>query len=230
VLVGLEDLHVDLPVLPATTWKVFVDKLQPQFTGVVAERWMLPAPITDAIRHCMQARAYEGPHRALVDLVAAVVKVIAVLDRSPETGVAALLEVPGLSRDERYRIGAMVREIADFMSSFEGPPAKHEAHSAVESGVAQDSWPVQFRVQHKHESYAACGLSANTVTIRGTQPLAANWLVPLELHCDPPIDMLANVKSCERASDGSYIITAQPFGLDGKAKQQWFELIQRTRP
>jgi hypothetical protein len=114
--------------------------------------------------------------------------------------------------------------------TFESPPAKPDPHSAVAPATFDDGWPVQFLVESKRESYVACGISWNAISMRGVQPLSPNWLVPLVLQCEPSIDMLVNVKSCERAVDGTYLIVSQPFGLDGKDKKAWLELIRRTRP
>ena len=235
VLVGLEDLKVELPVLPAETWKILVDRLHVKFGSVIARRWNLPEPIVHAIQHHHDVARYTGPHRALVELVATVDHVNAIFDRAPTTSVAALLEVPGLSQDERYRIGAMVPQISEYMASFEASssPAREVKAKTVVAKPAPglvDGWPVEFIVTAKHDVYQACALSGTAVAFRGTAALMPNWLTQLTLGCDPELSMLANVKTCEQQPDGAYLMTAQPFGIDGKEKQIWFHLVQRTRP
>ncbi len=233
VLVGLEDLQVELPVLPAETWKILVDRLHVRFGAVIAKRWNLPEPIVDAIQHHHDVASYQGPHRALVELIATVDHINAIFDRDPTTSVAALLEVPGLSQDERYRIGAMIPQIAEFMASFEaGSPAREvKAKTVVAKPPAGlvDGWPVGFVVTTKRDVYEACALSPNAVAFRGVVPLMPNWLAEMTLGTEPDLSMLANVRTCDQQSDGTYLMTAQPFGLDGKDKAIWLNLIGRTR-
>lgn len=235
VLVGLEDLKVELPVLPAETWKILVERLHVKFGAVIAKRWNLPAPIVDAIQYHHDVAGYQGPHRALVELVATVDHINVIFDRASTTSVAALLEVSSLSQDERYRVGAMIPQIAEYMSAFEAassPAREVKARSAVAKPVSGlvDGWPAEFVVTAKHDVYTAYALSPNAVAFRGTAPLMPNWLAQLTLGTDPELAMLANVKTCEPQPDGTYLMTAQPFGIDGKDKLIWFNLVQRTRP
>lgn len=235
VLVGLEDLKVELPVLPAETWKILVDRLHVKFGAVIAKRWNLPAPIVHAIQNHHDVQRYTGPHRALVELVATVDHINTIFDRAPTTSVAALLEVPGLSQDERYRIGAMVPQISEYMASFEAsssPAREAKAKTAVAKPASdlEDGWPIELIVSTARDVYQACALAPNAIAFRGTAALLPNWLTQMTLGSDPELAMLANVKTCEPQPDGSYLMTAQPFGLDGKEKQIWFHLVQRTRP
>jgi HD-like signal output (HDOD) protein len=233
ILVGLEDLQVELPVLRASQWRTFVEKLQPRFGAVVAQRWQLPESITDAIGHCTQAHGYAGEHGPLVDLLATVVMAIAMLDRAPDAGVAALVDVPGLSRAEAQQIGNLVPEIAAFMSTFEAPQVpRPDPRSAIAPMTTSIDvvYPATFLIMHRTETYTAVGITANTVMFTGVHPLAANWLAPLVLQCKPePLEMLANVKSCMASPDGSFTIIAQPFGIDGPDKKKWFALLAHLR-
>jgi HD-like signal output (HDOD) protein len=232
ILVGLEDLNVELPVLRASQWRTFVEKLQPRFGAIVAQRWQLPESITDAIGHCTQAHGYAGEHGPLVDLLATVVMAIAMLDRAPDAGVAALVDVPGLSRAEAQQIGKLVPEIAAFMSTFESAQVpRPDPRSAIAPTSSIDVvFRASFLVMNKHETYTATGVTANTVIFTGVHHLAANWLVQLSLQVgEEPIDMLANVKSCTTNPDGSFVIVAQPFGLDGADKKRWLEMLARYR-
>lgn len=233
VVVGLEDLKVELPVLPAERWRVLVDRLHVRFGSVIATRWKLPVSIAHAIEHHHAVAAYRGPHRALVELVATIDHIIAVFDRSPETSIAGLLEVPGLTADERYRIGAMIPKIAEFMASFEASASPHEAmHSAVApaADALEGSWPLECVVTTKHDTYMACAIAPNVIGFRGGTALPPNWLVQLRIEAEPAIDMLVNIKTCTPHPEGGFVIAAQPFGLDGKDKQAWLALLARTKP
>ena len=231
VLVGLEDLKLELPVLPAETWKGLVDRMHVQFGTVIATRWRLPQPIVHAIEHHHAVANYQGPHRALVELIATVDRIIETFDRAPTTSVAALLEVPGLSQDERYQIGTMLPKIAEFMMSFEGsasPAREAKAPTAVAKPVSDlvEGWPVDLVVTVRQDAYRACAMSANAIAFRGSLALLPNWLMQVTLGCDPGISMLARVQTCEPGADGSYLMTAQPFGIE---KASWLDLIARTR-
>ncbi len=189
----------------------------------------------NAIQYHHDVERYTGPHRSLVQLVATVDQINNIFDRAPSTSITALVEVPGLSSEERTKIGAMVPQIAQFMASFEAaatPAREVRAKSAVAKGVPglDDGWPAQFVVTGKNQLYQACALSPNCFAFQGTNALMPNWLAQLTLGTEPELGMLANVRTCEPQSDGSYLMTAQPFGLDGKDKQIWLNLIQRTRP
>jgi HD-like signal output (HDOD) protein len=230
VLAGLEDLR-ELPVLPAETWKALVDRLHVRFGGAIAKRWKLPPALHQVIRHHHDAPRDHGP---LVEMIATVDHITAIFDRAPATTVAALLEVDGLSQDERYRIGAMVPQIAEFMASFEASAsAAAEAHAP--SAVARPAteleggWAVEFTITTKHDVFQACALAPNAVAFRGSTALAPNWLAQLQLACEPSLGMLANIKSCEPLAGGGYVMTAQPFGLGGNDKQVWSDLVRRTR-
>lgn len=235
VLAGLEDLKVELPVLPAETWKILVERLHVKFGAVIAKRWNLPVPIVDAIQHHHGLEHYAGPHRGLVELVAAVDHVNDIFDRAPSTSPGSLVEVAGLSPDERTKIGAMVPQIAQFMASFESsssPAREVRAKSAVAKAAVglDDGWPAQFVITGKTDLYQACALSPSFFAFHGKNALMPNWLTQLTLGTEPELGMLANVRSCVPQNDGSYMMTAQPFALDGKDKQIWLNLITRTRP
>jgi HD-like signal output (HDOD) protein len=231
VLGGLEDLKIELPVLPAEIWKDLVDRLHVQFGTVIATRWRLPLPIVHAIQHHHQVADYQGPHRALVELIATVDRIIDIFDRAPTTSIAALLEMPGLSQDERYQIGAMLPKIADFMMSFEGgvsPAREARAPTAVAkpqvSGLA-DGWPVDLVVTVKQDVYRGCAMSSDAIAFRGELALLPSWLMQIKIG-EPGLSMLARVQTCEAATDGSYLMTAQPFGIE---KASWLDLIARSR-
>jgi HDOD domain len=231
VLVGLEDLKIELPVLPAETWKGLVDQLHVKFGTVIATRWKLPQPIVHAIQHHHNVAEYQGPHRALVELIATVDRIIEIFDRAPTTSIGALLEMPDLSQDERYQIGAMLPKIGELMTSFEGtasPAREAKAPTAVAkpaSGLVE-GWPVDLVVTVKQDIYQACAMSANGIAFRGSLALLPNWLMQVTLGSGPGLSMLARVQTCEPETDGSYLMTAQPFGIE---KASWLDLIARTR-
>ncbi len=234
VLAGLEDLDVELPVLPADVWKALVDRLHVPFGTTIAARWNLPVEIAHAIAHHHEASHYDGEHRILVDLVATVDHVNDIFERAPGAGVAALLAVPGLSQDERYRIGIMLPQIMEIVTAFEtasSPVVEARAPTVVaRSPIALDGgWPVRFVVESNKQSFEAYAIDHHSIAFRGGTALLPNWIAPLVLCTDPKVDMFANVTACEPLPGGGFAMVAQPYGMGGECKQQWMALLQRTR-
>jgi len=241
VLVGLEDLGVELPVLSAASWRRFVDRLHAPFGRVFAQRWKLPEPIADAIEHWAQPRAYDGPHRGLVDLIASSVAIVETLDRAPSEGLESLQHVEGLERREAERVHQLVPRIAELMDSFEastsaqapaGPVAASVvADSAVEPGAPPEEvqWPIDVPATCKGETLRACAIDPNSVVMIGTKAMELNWLVQVALQCEPRVTFLGNITGCATEPDGAHRITARPFALGGAEKEAWQALVQRAR-
>ncbi|MEO8551559.1 MAG: HDOD domain-containing protein [Kofleriaceae bacterium] len=233
LVAGIEDIAKDmpLPVLPEVQWQAFVGKLHVQVGMAVAARWNLPAPITDVIAHHRDPANL--PASPLTQLIKLVDRVIAILDRSPATGIAALLEVPELATMERYAIGAAAQEVGAQMASYIATAASVQSAQITPEPARspdEEAWPIDFEVScPKHDAYRALTMSPNTFEMAGKDPLAPGWLVELTLGCMPtPIAMLANVKTCEQ-DQGGYKIVLQPFALGGDLKKQWNALLDSAR-
>ncbi|HEY0254203.1 MAG TPA: HDOD domain-containing protein, partial [Kofleriaceae bacterium] len=108
-----------LPLLPAVIWRSVIDKVHVELGSVIAARWKLAAPLVDVIAHHHAPNNCPPANRSLAQLIATVDHIIAILDRSAMTGIAALIEVPGLATDERYRIGGLMPQIGEQMAKFE---------------------------------------------------------------------------------------------------------------
>jgi HD-like signal output (HDOD) protein len=221
-----------LPVLSEATWCRLVEDLHVEFGMVVVSRWQLPEPIADVIAHHHTPHTAPRTHRSLVQLIAIVDQIIAVLDRGSNGGIAALLEVPGLEQGEHYRIGALMPKVAEHMARFESPPQRDVTSVIAPLGnPIEDGWPVDFFIESKTLiEYRACALTPSTIGFRAPSALQPAWLTELTLRCTPDtIMMLANVKTCEALPSGDFFVTAQPFGLAGEDKAAWLRLIERTR-
>jgi HD-like signal output (HDOD) protein len=219
--------QVSLPMLPEAQWQAFVARHQVSVGMAVAARWHLPDAITDVIAHHHDpANVAATPLTQLIKLVD---RVLAVLDRSPGTGVAALLEVSEVATMERYALGAAAQEVGAQMASLS---AAAEASTAISHPARADeeAWPVAFEVSvPKHDAYAAVTISPNTFEIVGKDALAPAWLVEVTLGCMPsPITLLANVKTCEPCAEGHRVVLA-PFALGGELKKQWLALLDSAR-
>jgi len=234
VLSCLESLGVaPLPVLPEATWRRLVEGLHVELGMVVVARWQLPEPIAEVIAGHHTPHTCSRVYRPLVQLVAIVDQIIEILDRGPDGGIAALVEVPGLEHDERFRIGALMPKVADQMARFE-MPIERGVTSSIQLPLVPvaNSWPIDFPVNIRSQAvFRACGLTQSLLVFSSPVRLQPAWLTELTLRCEPDtITMLANVRSCEPALHGGYVVTAQPFGLAGPDKEAWRRLIDRTRP
>ena len=229
VTAGIEEIgqQVPLPMLPEAQWQAFVAKLQVQVGMVIAARWNLPEVIADVIAHHHEpANVAATPLTQLIKLVD---RVIAILDRSPGTGVAALLELPEIATMERYALGAAAQEVGAQIASFS---AASETTTAIadQARPEEEAWPVSFEViVPRHDAYAASTISPNAFEMIGKDALAPGWLVEVTLGCMPaPIKLLANVKSSEPCPQGHRVVVA-PFALGGDVKKQWLALLDSAR-
>jgi HD-like signal output (HDOD) protein len=233
VLACLESFGIGkLPVLSESTWRRMVEDLHVEFGLVVVSRWQLPEPIKEVVANHHTPHHSARAYTPLVQLVAIVDQIIAVLDRGPAGSIAALLEVPGLEQDERYKIGALMPKVAEQMARFETPPHREVASSIAPSdSPIEDGWPVDFVIASRNfTEYRAVALTPSTFAFRSQTMLQPAWLAELTLHCAPDkIQMLANVKSCQQLPPGDFLVTAQPFGLAGEDKNAWLRLLERAR-
>jgi hypothetical protein len=166
-----------------------------------------------------------------VQLVAMIDRAIAILDRSPNTGVAALLEVQGLATGERYKIAGALPTVVEQMAELEAAPVAPTTSKIAREPAATDDWAVELDVIKGTQPYRAQRLSPDQITFIGAAPMTPNWLVQLQLHVGKEtIDMLANSASCERQPSGEFLIAARPFALAGPIKAAWMKLLETTRP
>ncbi|MCE9579165.1 MAG: HDOD domain-containing protein [Deltaproteobacteria bacterium] len=220
------------PTLPEATWRELVEMLHVEFGMIIATRWKLPEAITEVIAHHHAPQGCARVYRPLVQLVAAVDQIIAILDRGSTGGIAALTEVPGLEHDERFRIGALMPKVGEQMAAFEAPISRESAPSAIERTQAPDEgWPVDFPVEGRRQAaYRAVALAPNAFKFRSATAMQPGWLHDVTLHCPPEsIAMMVNVTACDPTREGDFLIAAQPFGLSGDVKAAWLRLVGRTR-
>jgi HD-like signal output (HDOD) protein len=233
VVACLESFGVKrLPMLSEATWRRLIEDLHVEFGLIVVSRWQLPEAIREVVAHHHTPHHSARTYTPLVQLVAIADQIIAVLDRGSNGSIAALIEVPGLEQEERYRIGALMPKVAEQMARFETPPQREVASSIAPSdSPIDDGWPVDFVIASRNfTEYRACALTPSTFAFRSQSMLQPAWLAELTLHCQPDkITMLANVKSCQALPAGDFLVTAQPFGLAGEDKNAWMRLLERTR-
>lgn len=221
-----------LPTLSAVTWSSVVKRVHIELGSTIANRWKLAVPICDVIAHHHNPSECPAANRPLAQLIATVDHIIAILDRSAMTGIGALTEVPGLTTDERYRLGALMPQIGDQMAKFELAALEARGDSAVEpDDMLEGGFRVDFPVGNKKEmAYRACALSQDRIAFHSPSAMSPGWLTELVLcETSPALQVLANVVACTPQTKGDFVVVCQPFGLGGDQKKGWTELVAMKR-
>jgi len=221
-----------LPVLKEAVWRRLVEYLHVEFGMIVVARWQLPEPISEVVASHHTPHTCNRVYRPLVQLVAIADQIINILDDSTRGGIAALVEVPGLEHDERFRIGALMPKVAEQMARFETSADRDTTSSILPATqTIEGSWPVDFPIKTRNGvEHRAAALAPSTLAFRSPSRLPQGWLAELTLSCAPDtFTMLANVKSCQAMPGGGHLVIAQPFGLAGEDRAAWLRLVERTR-
>lgn len=225
----------DAPKMPEHTWQKIVEDTHIDMGMIVASRWQLPEQVADVMAHHHQPMLAAVANRPLVELIGQVDEVIAILDKGTDGGPNALAAAKGLVHDEIAAIVTMMPRVSEQMRAFEVPPDKTTVmrRTLIETNYLPplEGWPVNFVVEGKaHAEHRATMVGPNILGFSSETSYPVAWLAELTLHDDDVnITMLANVKSCDKQADGTYLVTAQPFGLGGDVKAAWTKLVSRTR-
>lgn len=225
VLAALEDIGV----VDEETALPLVERLHVRFGCEIAARWNVPLPVRLVIEHCMDGAPYVGPNSEVVRVVAVSLAVISALDRAPVDGATTIRDIGNLTAREADRIKASLAEVTELMNMFE-PRVEVMRPVATESRQDDLAWPIDIRATAKGMSLQAYAMETDMLLLVAPQPLPQNWLVPLVLHSDPPIEMLANIIYCRARGDGTHALVVRPFGLDGAHQEAWRQLVRRVRP
>jgi hypothetical protein len=169
-------------------------------------------------------------YRPLVQLVAVADQIIEILDRNPHAGIAALVEVPGLDHDERYRIGALMPKVVEQMAQFETTVDAAASPVVAEPEPAAAGAPVEFTASGRNQTaYRAVSIASGVLELVSPVALQPSWLTELTLHCPPsPITMLFHIVSCRATAGREFQVIAQPFGLAGDDERAWQGLVARA--
>lgn len=225
----------EAPKMPEHAWQKVVDDLHVELGMIVAARWQLPELIADVIANHHQPQLASKANRPMVDLIASIDEVIALLDRGTDGDLSALQAARGFAHDELSAIVTLLPRISEQLRAFEVPTDKTMIMSRplLETSAITpvEGWPVDFVIEGKgHAEHRATMISCNTIVFASAFSYPVAWLADLTLHDDNGnFTILANVKQCDKIGEGSYIVTAQPFGLGGDVKIAWTKLVARSR-
>jgi HD-like signal output (HDOD) protein len=235
VVLACVEAMPDAPKMPEHAWQAIVDEAHVDLGMIVAARWQLPEQVADVMAHHHQPMMAATANRRLVELIGQVDEVIAILDRGPAADQNALSTVKGFEHDEIAAIVTMMPRVSEQLRAFEVPVDKTVVmrRMLIETSFLPplEGWPVDFVVEGKaHAEHRATMVGPNILGFTSSFAYPVAWIADLTLHDDAGnFTMLANVKSCDKQADGTYIVTAQPFGLGGDLKTAWSRLVSRTR-
>jgi HD-like signal output (HDOD) protein len=230
-VIALTALEAELPPgLTDDDAAAAVEEVHIEVGLMVAQRWNLPEALREIISNhhdpglCL--RIYR-PQVTLIHIVDQIVERLAGVD-----GLDGLRDVAGLDHDERFRIGALIPQVGALMASFEAYLPLAAAPAAIAPVARVDGWPLDLAVTllTKRGDARAVWLTPTVLVIHAPIALAINWLTSLHLGDGADgFELLANVVGCAADPTGGFLVTAQPFALDGPIKVAWLELINQAR-
>ena len=233
VVIACIEAAGDCPKMPEDSWRRLIESLHVEIGMIVAARWKLPEAIADTIAHHSAPMGAPKASRALVDLVALTDRINDVLERGTDADSPAMLQLSGLAPDEREKITRAMPKVAELLSAFETPKQSGPVSSVDrETTIIEGGWPVNFRIEGRDKDIELRCVALGPSVFTFVSPIAfpAAWLADLTLHGDPEVlKILSNVKTCEPMPDGTFMVTAQPFGLGGDEKKTWLAIVSRTR-
>lgn len=197
---------------------------------MVAQRWQLPEALREIIGNHHEPDLCLRLYRPQVTLIHIVDQIV---DRLADAdGLDGLRDIAGLEHDERFRVGALIPQVGSLAASFEAYLPLAVAPVVVAPVARADGWPLDLAVtlRAKHGDARAVWLTPTALVLRAPTALAINWLTSLQLGDGPDgFELLANVVGCAADPTGGFLVTAQPFALDGPVKVAWLELINQAR-
>ncbi len=235
VVLACVEAMPDAPKMPEHAWQSIVDEVHVELGMIVAARWQLPEQIADVMANHHQPAKAATANRPLVELIEIADEVIAILDRGADGDLHALAPTLGLVQEDIASITTLMPRVSEQMHAFEVPAEKTMMMRRVliETSMLSpvDGWPVDLVVEGKgHAEHRASMVGPNMIVFSSTFAYPVAWLADLTVHDDAGnFTMLANVKQCDKIAEGSYLVTAQPFGLGGEVKTAWSKLVSRTR-
>jgi len=221
--------------MPLAEWSALVDRYHVELGVVMAARWDLPPVLADVISLHHEPSSVAAADRKLVDLVAAVDEVIAMLgDRthlSPEDlGAAAMLQ-----GTEGEVVSRTLTQLPGFVASFETADSWKSNGSALVappprpppspgSEPQPPPWPVVLSMGGRPASYRILGVASTHFMVNGSAPVPENLLVEMKVQCEPPLTGFASVKLAWPDA-GGFTMLVQPYALTGTSLERWKEIV-----
>ncbi|MGC3999201.1 MAG: HDOD domain-containing protein [Anaeromyxobacter sp.] len=235
----IEDLlarREDVAPKTEAEWVEIMDRYHVELGVVMAARWDLPQVIADSIslHHSESASAAAEP--AMVELVAVVDRVVALLHEQTSVSAQDLESCAWLGVNERATVARTVETLPGFIASFESaevwqgvgkPSLVAQEPPPRRDGPKPPPLPVVLKLGEREYSYQLLGIGATHAMITGKQSVPENLLMEMKVACNPPLRGFASVK-LGWPEAGGVTLLVQPYGLNGAAQVRWKELLTQS--
>jgi hypothetical protein len=225
----------DLAPHPLIWWLLLIERFGQPVGRIVAERWMLPAPVRTII-----SREPATPGSAESDLqevVAIAQDLTALVGRSARLSPQQVAQIASLrSPNERQRLMDGLDEIIETIAALEGGGAVvegRESPSLVGATTPGFDGPIRgdlalafIDVTQPSRRFEVTHITPHRLGVRSRSRLPERYLVQLRSESDLPIQLWAVTQGCYPQEDGYYLELA-PFALHGAAGRQWADLVQK---
>lgn len=225
----------DVGAHSAAEWQGVVENFHVELGLVMAARWGLPQVIADAIslHHAAALPGAEDP--ALVELVAAVDEVTALLRSGIAVEATDLPKARLLERDEHADVLRAVQHLPEFVASFETEEAWRPSPESLVSpepqprreGPPPPGVAAVLTLGSRRVECRFIGIAPTHCMLAAPAALPENLLLGLEIASDPPIKGFASVKLAWPEGDG-FSLLVQPYALPKEAQRAWSAMVEAT--
>jgi len=220
---------------PRSAWEGLVDRQHVRMGLLTADRWRLPALVSEVIgaHHGGQA-ACSDPR--LLDVIRVGDEVVKLLLDKAHVSAADLAGVAGLASDERERVARVLEQVPDFVAAFETPASSAAVVTPCvaqpETTLAQPGRPlrlgVSVSVARRPRLFTSTAVSASGMVLAGDEPLPENRLLEAKVYAEHPFTLWVLSKLCRRDGAG-WQVEVQPFALTGELKDLWARMLEPAR-
>lgn len=225
----------DVGAHSAAEWQEVIEHFHVELGLVMAARWGLPQVIADAIslHHAAALPGAEDPE--LVELVAVVDEVTALLRAGIALDPADLQSVKLLDPADHLAVVRAVQNLPAFVASFETEEVWRPAPESLVSpeppprreGPPPPGAAAVLTLGGRRVECRFLGIAPTHCMLAAAAALPENLLLGLEIACDPPIRGFATVKLAW--PDGSGVaMLVQPYALDKEALRAWSALVDAS--
>jgi putative nucleotidyltransferase with HDIG domain len=234
----LEDLlsrRDDVGAHTAAEWQQVIEHFHVELGLVMAARWGLPQVIADAIslHHAASLPASDDP--ALVELIAVVDEVTALLRAGIALDPADLSRAKLLGTDDHLVVLRAVQTLPEFVASFETEEAWRPAPESLVSpepkprreGPPPPGVGAVLSLGGRRVECRFVGIAPTHCMLSAPSALPENLLLGLEIASDPAIKGFASVKLAWPEGDGVTMLV-QPYALSKDTLRAWNALVDAS--
>ena len=216
---------------PEDVWRGVAQRYHVELGVVMAARWALPPVLADAIALHHRNSFAGASDPALLQLVAAVDQITALLAREAAVGPEELATLSQLERGEIDGALGAIRDLPVLVASFEAAGASAQGETGLVAAPPPAALgeapplPVLLAVDGKAHRYRLTGLAPNQFVAVGRDEVAAHVLLEMMVEDDEPIEGHAVVQRTWMA-EGERHLLVKPYALHGSARERWTELVR----